>query len=102
MNNSTMEDLCEKNVKVLLNNNNKITLPFLSKYEKAKILGLRIQQLSTGANTTLLKEEYIDLKSNIEIAEKELKLKKIPLIISRRLPNNKRELWHVKDLLDLD
>mgnify|MGYP003923425557 FL=1 len=102
MNNSTMEDLCEKNVKVLLNNNNKITLPFLSKYEKAKILGLRIQQLSTGANTTLLKEEYIDLKSNIEIAEKELKLKKIPPIISRRLPNNKRELWHVKDLLDLD
>jgi len=102
MNNSTMEDLCEKNVKVLLNNNKKITLPFLSKYEKAKILGLRIQQLSTGANTTLLKEEYIDLKSNIEIAEKELKLKKIPLIISRRLPNNKRELWHVKDLLDLD
>tara|TARA_B110000037_G_C16663234_1_gene319450 strand:+ start:158 stop:466 length:309 start_codon:yes stop_codon:yes gene_type:complete len=102
MNNNTMEDLCEKNVKVLLNNNKKITLPFLSKYEKAKILGLRIQQLSTGANTTLLKEEYIDLKSNVEIAEKELKLKKIPLIISRRLPNNKRELWHVKDLLDLD
>ena len=96
-----MDQLCEKNIKQSLNNQ-KRTLPFLSKYEKTKILGLRIQQLTTGANTNLTIEEQEGLKSNIEIAEKELKLKKIPLLISRRLPNNKRELWHVKELIDLN
>ena len=93
--------MCEKNINILLNKK-KVSLPFLSKYEKTKILGLRIQQLVTGANTSLTKEEQEGLKSNIEIAEKELKLKKIPLIISRRLPNKKRELWRVKDLIDLN
>ena len=96
-----MDQLCEKNIKQSLNKKKK-TLPFLSKYEKTKILGLRIQQLTTGANTILTEEEQEGLKSNIEIAEKELKLKKIPLLISRRLPNNKRELWHIKDLIDLN
>ena len=70
-----MDQLCEKNIKQSLNNQ-KRTLPFLSKYEKTKILGLRIQQLTTGANTNLTIEEQEGLKSNIEIAEKELKLKK--------------------------
>ena len=100
MSESYIEELCEKNIKTLLNNKKK-TLPFLSKYEKTKVLGMRIQQLTSGANSNLTKEELKDLKSNIEVAEKELKLKKIPLLISRRLPNNKREVWRVNDLIDL-
>ena len=96
-----IENLCNKDIKKSLNSI-KITLPFLSKYEKTKILGLRIQQLVSGANSTLTKDELEGLKSNIEVAEKELKLKKIPLIISRNLPNNKKELWNIRDLIDLN
>ena len=86
----------------MVNSTEKKTLPFLSKFEKTKILGLRIQQLCTGAPTTLSTKEQKYLKSNIEVAEKELKLKKIPFIIRRRLPNNKFELWNVKELTDLN
>ena len=100
--NSHMEDLCEKDIKNLINSTDKKTIPFLSKFEKTKALGLRIQQLCTGSKTTLSIKEQKYLKSNIEIAEKELKLKKMPFIIKRRLPNNKSEYWHIRDLTDLN
>lgn len=96
-----MDEFVDKNIKNLINQK-KTTVPFLTKYEKAKILGLRIQQLDMGALTTLDKAEIEGLNSNILIAEKELKLKKTPLIIRRRLPNNKNEYWHVRDLVDLE
>ena len=99
--NLNIEDLSEKNIKNLINSIDKKTMPFLSKFEKTKILGLRIQQLSSGAKTTLSVKEQKYLKSNIDIAEKELKLK-TPFIIKIRLPNNKFEYWHIKDLTDLN
>ena len=96
-----MDEFVDKNIQNLIKQK-KTTVPFLTKYEKAKILGLRIQQLDMGALTTLEKTEIEGLNSNILIAEKELKLKKTPLIIRRRLPNNKNEYWHVRDLIDLE
>jgi DNA-directed RNA polymerase I, II, and III subunit RPABC2 len=76
-----------------------ITYPILSKYEKAKILGLRVSQLNKGA------EPYVTIKhsilDNILIAEKELKEKKIPFIIMRPIPNGKAEYWNVNDLENL-
>jgi DNA-directed RNA polymerase I, II, and III subunit RPABC2 len=75
------------------------TYPILSKYEKAKILGLRVSQLNKGA------EPYVTIKhsilDNILIAEKELKEKKIPFIIMRPIPNGKAEYWNVNDLENL-
>jgi DNA-directed RNA polymerase subunit K/omega len=75
------------------------TYPILTKYERAKILGLRVSQLNKGA------EPYVSIKhtilDNILIAEKELKEKKIPFIIMRPIPNGKAEYWNVNDLEDL-
>ena len=72
------------------------TYPILTKYERAKILGLRVSQLNKGA------EPYVTIKhtilDNILIAEKELKEKKIPFIIMRPIPNGKAEYWNVNDL----
>ena len=99
--NANVEELCEDNIDKLIHSTDKITTPFLSKFEKTKILGLRIQQLSAGAPSVLSKNQLKNLKSNIEIAEKELELKKTPFIIRRRLPNNKFEYWHIKDLIDI-
>lgn len=75
------------------------TYPILSKYERSKILGLRVSQLNKGAKPFVtINKNILD---NILIAEKELKEKKIPFIIMRPMPNGKSEYWNVNDLEDL-
>lgn len=75
------------------------TYPILSKYERSKILGLRVSQLNKGAKPYVtINKNILD---NILIAEKELKEKKIPFIIMRPMPNGKSEYWNVNDLEDL-
>lgn len=72
------------------------TLPFLTKYEKARILGERAKQLNSGA------KPFIEIENNIIdgylIALKELEHKKMPFIIKRPLPNGGSEYWRLKDL----
>ena len=72
------------------------TVPFLTKYEKARILGLRAKQINSGSDV------FVEVPSNIfdgyTIAQMELEEKKIPFIIKRPLPNGSSEFWHVSDL----
>jgi len=72
------------------------TLPFLTKYEKARIIGERAKQLNSGAIPT------IEIESNIIdgylIALKEFEQKKIPFIVKRPLPNGGCEYWRFSDL----
>ena len=72
------------------------TLPILTKYEKTRILGIRIKQLNNGALPYVKTSE--DILDNYIIAERELKEKKIPFIIQRPLPNNTFEYWRLEDL----
>ena len=68
---------------------------YLTKYEKTKILGLRAQQISTGSPVfTLVPEGMI---SPLDIAEKELKERKIPFILKRSVGNDKYEYWKLED-----
>jgi DNA-directed RNA polymerase subunit K/omega len=72
------------------------TAPYLTKYEKAKIIGVRAKQLNQGANPMT---EVIDrTMSNEEIAEKELISRALPFIVVRPLPNMKKEYWRLEDL----
>lgn len=73
------------------------TVPILSRYEYAKIIGLRSKQLNHGATPFIdnLDPSIIDGHT---IAVKEFKLDKIPFIIKRPLPNGINEYWNVKDL----
>jgi DNA-directed RNA polymerase I, II, and III subunit RPABC2 len=72
------------------------TPPFITKYEKARIIGTRTEQLESGANP------YIELDNNIvngrTIAMMEFEQKKIPFIIARPLPNKAVEYWRLADL----
>lgn len=72
------------------------TNPFLTKYERTKILGQRAKQLNMGD------KPYIAVPNNIMdgylIATLELKEKKIPVIIRRPLPSGKSEYWKLVDL----
>ena len=72
------------------------TIPFLTKYEKTRILGQRAKQIENGAKPFVKVPETI-IDSYI-IAELELQQKKIPFIIRRPLPNGAFEYWNVKDL----
>ena len=80
----------------VIDDENHITIPILSKYERARVLGLRARQINTGSLVfTDVDEEEID---GYKIAEKELNEKKIPFIIKRPLPSGKCEYWRVSDL----
>ena len=72
------------------------TIPILTKYEKAKIIGIRAQQINNGA------EPFITADSNmidgLTIAYEELMKQKIPFIIRRPMPNGSSEYWNINDL----
>ena len=72
------------------------TLPFLTKYEKTRILGIRTKQLNEGA------KPYLDVNPTIIdgyiIAQLELEHKKLPFIIRRPIPNGSSELRRLQDL----
>lgn len=79
-----------------INDDNHKTYPLLSKYEKTKIIGLRVSQLNKGAKP-YIKMENLFLDKHI-IADKELTQKKLPFIIQRPIPNGTFEYWNIKDL----
>ena len=70
--------------------------PILSKYEKTAILGVRAEQISQNAKP-LLDSIPKHLTDELEIAEEELRKRKIPFIIQRKI-GNKYEYWKLEDL----
>ena len=73
------------------------TLPFLTKYERTRILGERTKQLNSGA-TPFIKVD-ISVIDGYLIALQELEERVIPFIIKRPLPNgNGVEYWKLTDL----
>lgn len=72
------------------------TIPFITRYERARILGERAKQINAGA------QPFVDIDESIIdgylIALKEFEAKKIPFIIKRPLPSGGCEFWKFKDL----
>ena len=72
------------------------TLPFVTRYEKARAIGERAKQINSGSlpfipiDATLI-DGYI-------IALQEFEQKKIPFIIRRPLPSGNSEYWRLSDL----
>lgn len=74
------------------------TLPFLTKFEKARILGQRAKQINSGSKPFIPIDSYSNIIDGYKIAELELKQKLIPFIIRRPLTNGSSEYWKVSDL----
>jgi len=72
------------------------TTPFLTKYEKARVLGTRALQISMNAPVLVDIEGETD---PLMLALKELNQKKIPLVVRRYLPDGFYEDWAVQELL---
>lgn len=98
INHEEMEALCQ----VIRDSKGRIvdplhtTLPFLTKYEKADVLGKRAAQINEGA--PLFTEVDPSIIDGSLIALKEFEEKKIPFIIQRPLPNGAMEYWRLQDL----
>ena len=72
------------------------TFPFVTKYERARVLGERANQIENGSDLFVtIPPEVID---SYLIALEEYKQKKIPFIIQRPLPNGACEYWKLSDL----
>ncbi|THH19049.1 hypothetical protein EW146_g2050 [Bondarzewia mesenterica] len=74
----------------------RVTTPYLTKYERARILGTRALQISMNAPILVPLDGETDA---LQIAIKELSQRKIPLIIRRYLPDGSFEDWSVSELI---
>jgi len=91
----------------------KISKPIMTIYEFDKIIALRTQQIASGAplfvdvdegnesNESKAMGNNLNIKSNMElrqIALRELIEGRLPFMVERKLPNNKKEYYRLKDL----
>ena len=83
----------KRNMKVP--DNERITIPKLTKYEKVRLLGTRAKQISDGSKVFIKSK---NVKNALDLAELELENKVIPLKIKRPVPNGKYEIWSIKEL----
>nr|CAG4642966.1 EOG090X0MJU [Evadne anonyx] len=74
----------------------RITTPYMTKYERARVLGTRALQIAMCAPVMVELEGETD---PLQIAMKELKQRKIPIIIRRYLPDGSYEDWGIEELL---
>ena len=73
------------------------TSPYMTKYEKARLLGTRALQISMNAPVMVALDEGED--DPLVIAGKELALKKLPLSVRRWLPDGGYEDWAADELI---
>tara|TARA_B100000795_G_scaffold269562_2_gene259343 strand:- start:16540 stop:17007 length:468 start_codon:yes stop_codon:yes gene_type:complete len=98
INNQELQSLIKinRNEKGLIDDENHKTLPILTRYEKAKIIGLRAKQINAGSD--LFINAPANIIDGITLAKMELNNKKIPFIIRRPLPDGTNEYWDINDL----
>ena len=77
-------------------NKRRITTRYLTKYERARILGTRALQISNNAPIMVELDGETD---PLQIAMKELRERKVPLIIRRYLPDGSFEDWSIDELI---
>lgn len=80
------------------NPNENITKNILSKYEKTKIIGMRMEQLARSS-APYIKIDNTEPFDPHKIATQELIERKLPFMIARKLPNGKCEYWRLDDMI---
>jgi len=78
------------------NNQNQNFKLELTIYERARILGIRALQLSNGATPMVKTDNLTDV---MDIAKKELREYKMPIIINRLMPDGTTQEIRVSDMI---
>lgn len=73
------------------------TQPFLTVYEKTKILGTRANQLAQGARPFIVVPDHVI--APLEIAKMELEQRRLPFIVERPMPDGTFEYWSLSDMM---
>jgi len=73
------------------------TYPFLTQYERTKVLSFRASQIGHGAAPYVLVPTGVT--DSYLIAKLELEAKRLPFIVKRPLPNGTYEVWKLSDLV---
>lgn len=71
--------------------------PFLTQYEKTRVLGFRTNQLAQGALPYIAVPNHI--QNVLEIARMELEQRRLPFIVKRPMPDGTFEYWRLSDLM---
>lgn len=75
------------------------SVPYLTIFEKTKMIGFRANQLSQGAKPFINVPPHI---TNVtDIARLELEERKLPFIVKRPMPDGTFEYWRLQDFLIL-
>lgn len=78
---------------------NHTSVPFMTLYERTRIIGIRVNQLSQGS------KPYVNVPKHItdvvEIAKLELEQKRLPFIIKRPMPDGTYDYCRISDLIVL-
>lgn len=82
---------------IVMNEKKRRTTPYITKYEKTRVLSMRAQQLENGAPSTV----HHNFDNTRAIIKKEWDEKAIPLIVRRYFPNGEHEDCPVHDLIEL-
>ena len=75
------------------------SVPFLTIYEKTKLLGFRANQLAEGGRPFINVPPHVT--DVIEIARLELDQRRLPFILKRTMPDGTFEYWRLADLMIL-
>jgi DNA-directed RNA polymerases I, II, and III subunit RPABC2 len=84
----------------------------LTRYERTKILGMRMEQLARGAPPLIdlpppAQLSAVAVSASGEggpapvvrwIAEQELQQRRLPFVVQRKLPNGEKEMWRLADM----
>ena len=85
--------------------NTRISPPYITKFEKIKLISTRAVQISKDAPVFTSLSTYDDKKTltdAIQIAEKEYREKKLPLGVRRVFPDGRTEDFFLKDFKNIE
>lgn len=89
------DEVVLKNIGEIVPNDQRITIPHLTKYEMVRLIGDRTMQLTLGAKPMIKNTSNLNPRM---IAQLELEARVIPIKIIRPLPDGRREIWSLREL----
>ncbi len=75
------------------------SVPYLTQFEKTKLIGFRSNQLAQGARPLIQVPAHVT--DVIEIARLELEQRRLPYLLKRPMPDGTYEYWRLADLIVL-
>jgi DNA-directed RNA polymerase I, II, and III subunit RPABC2 len=89
----------ELNLNKRIPDDERTSLPYLTKYEKVNLIGTRAKQISDGSDIYVISK---NAKNAVDISKLELEYKRQPFKIKRTMPDGRYEIWSLDELEILD